>query len=146
MLFCDVEISTYWVHTSVFSTDSLNEVSWISWKQSIFKWNKVTNFLFNYIFLMKITDTHFSILFIWVTGLKEESRKTNEMVYIFLCCWGKNKKKKSHDINSFYCICNGKNCENNPSISISLSLETYHKFFEAWKRSVNVLFSDKLHK
>ena len=64
----------------------------------------------------------------------------------FLCCWGKNKKKKSHDINSFYCICNGKNCENNPSISISLSLETYHKFFEAWKRSVNVLFSDKLHK
>ena len=55
---------------------------------------KLQNFLFNYIFLMKITDTHFSILFIWVTGLKEESRKTNEMVYIFVLLRKEQEKEK----------------------------------------------------
>lgn len=56
---------------------------------------KLQNFLFNYIFLMKITDTHFSILFIWVTGLKEESRKTNEMVYIFCAVEERTRKRKA---------------------------------------------------
>ena len=44
---------------------------------------------------MKITDIHFNILFIWVTGLKEESRKTNEMVYIFCAIEERTRKRKA---------------------------------------------------
>lgn len=52
-------------------------------------------------FLMKITDIHFRLLFIWVTVRRRNQRKQRRhMVYIVLES-GKKQRKKSHDINSF---------------------------------------------
>ena len=134
MLCCYVEISTYSVHMSVSFTDLNNEVVRISWKQSIFIWNEVTNFLFNYIFLMKITYSQIYILAEFLFGLrvwmKRETKKADGL-HLFLFVVEETEKQKPW--YKFFLIykCNGENWENNLSTSIWNKYETYQKFFEA---------------